>query len=264
VPLAHAQVERLGTHVATTAVPVVVASAPPPPSIHQDIMLIVRGAFQRFDRLLAGQSTVLSAPAARSATLPDPSEVRRAEVDVAQARTALQLAEAEQSRARSGESGAELRAAERDFAAARTAVVRAQLGLRRLNGPDPVVLGSAERAVQRAEATLRLMRSAQPPSVGQSATPARPSAIADAERFLSDARARRDSILQGPSPEAVEAARRTLADAQASLAAAEERLLAAQSAPVPSTDDADRAAAMSRIRLVQAESRLRRLLGDRQ
>jgi hypothetical protein len=140
-------------------------------------------------------------------------------------------------------------------------VVRARLDLLRLANPDPVVLASTERAVQRAEATLRMLTSAKPPSGAQPASVAQIPAIEAAERTLHDARARHDSILQGPPPGAVETARHALTEAQVNVEEAERRLLAARAVPAPSTDDADSAVAASRARLAQAEARLRDLLG---
>jgi hypothetical protein len=73
-------------------------------------MLAVRGAIEELDQILVDHSTHLSRPAGPAARIgqpPDPNEVRRAKQDVAQARTAVQLAEVEQTRARFGASGSQ-------------------------------------------------------------------------------------------------------------------------------------------------------------
>lgn len=132
--------------------------------------------------------------------------LQAAEAEVARAWATLREARAEQVRIMSSPEIVTLATAERELAQAQARATRADVDLQRIRQPDPVQLDAAERALWRAEATLRVARAARPGSepalnpVGQAWE------IRQAELAVQDALTRRDALRVGPTAEALAAA----------------------------------------------------------
>jgi hypothetical protein len=186
-------------------------------------------------------------------------DVDRAEDEVAQAWVALQAARAEQARIASSSEGAELRAAEQELSIAGAQAVRTRLDLLRLSSPDPAQLAEANRAVERAHATLQDARPARSARNGSdNAASERSATTASAALALQAAIARRDQILAGPASEQIEAARHADAVAQDALEAATDRLAAAREQwNQPAIDAASSALLSAQDALSSAEVELR-------
>jgi hypothetical protein len=191
---------------------------------------------------------------------PDHADVRRAEERAEQARALLQRARDDQARASSIPEALELFRAQREVSEAKAMVERSRLDLERLNGPNPASLTLAERTVQRAEATLRAIRSEGATRKLDGTEALRETTAADAERALQEAVAQRDRILQPPSASEVDAAHRAQAAAQLTLEAAARCLDAARQRYGPlSVDEADAAVVAAQIAVYDAEASLRAL-----
>ena len=96
-------------------------------------------------------------------------------------------------------------------------MTNAQQDLQRLNGPNPVILEAADREVQRAQATLRIIRTTRPPRDDPDAQSDTASALAAAQVALDEAVRRRDRLRAGPEPQQVERSQQALAAAQRQL-----------------------------------------------
>jgi hypothetical protein len=187
-------------------------------------------------------------------------ETRRAEERVAQARSTLQQAQADQQRAANSPEAAALRAADRELASAQTMVTSAQQDLQRLSQPNPVILEAVDREVQRAQATLRILKATRPPRDDPDAPADTASALAAAQAALDPAVLRRDRLRPGPDPQQVERPQHPLAAAQRQPEDARLRYdVAVRAAPVPDLDAADAAVLAARRALYDAEATLQAL-----
>jgi hypothetical protein len=207
-------------------------------------------------------ATLAQTEIAANATAASPREVeiRRAEERVAAARSMLQQAQADQERAANSPEAVALRAAERELANARNMVTIAQQDLQRLSEPNPVMLEAAEREVQRAQATLRIIRTTRPPHDDPDAQANQASALGAAQVALNQAIFRRDGLRAGPEPQQVARSQQTLAAAERQLEDARLRYDATvRAAPLPDLDAADAAVLAARRAVYDAEADLQAL-----
>jgi hypothetical protein len=187
-------------------------------------------------------------------------ELRAAEEKVAAARLTLQHAQADQQLAANSPEAVALRAAGRELASAQNVVTSAQQELQQVSAPNPVMLEAADREVQRAQATLRILRTTRPPRDDPEAQSGHAEALAAAQVTLDDAMLRRDRLRAGPEPQQIERARQTLAAAQQQFEDARQRYgVAAQAAPLPDLDAADAGVLAARRALYDAEAALQAL-----
>ncbi len=187
-------------------------------------------------------------------------DVQQAESQVAEAWGALLRANAERARAQSNPEVVALRAAESDLAQAQAQLLRAQVDLKRLEGPNPVMLEAAEREVLRAEATYRAESWARR-TLDRAGTEAlSDSTMTSAQKALDDAIARRDRLRAGPSDSEVDAARRTVSAGHVAYEAAAERVeIARREAALPELESANAAVVAARAAFDHAEARLQSL-----
>ena len=186
--------------------------------------------------------------------------VQAIEAEVAAAWAALREARVEQARLQASPEIVRLTAAEQTHAQAQARAARADVDLQRLSQPDSVQVDAAERALWRAEATLRVARSPRLASDATHDAVANAWEIRQAELVVEEARNRRDALRVGPSPETVSAARDERERAQAALQEATERLKQARQEASTSELDATNAAVLSASAgLTDAEARLQQL-----
>ncbi|MGE3268755.1 MAG: hypothetical protein AB7P40_08425 [Chloroflexota bacterium] len=218
---------------------------------------------QNLSRVMGGRSAQ-GLLAARPLTASEAADIQRAEQQVARARMALLMAESVRAQVMAGLDSLPLRVAEGHLLTARDRVRRAEVNLKRLSGPDPVLLGSAERAVERAEATLRVVslpRSSWRVKAGVQLVDT--VAVMRAEAALQEAIERRDKVLTPPSPDELRSARQALVIAQSDLHDAALRVEALRrEPPLPSPAEATATVVEARARLGAAEARLRALQDD--
>ena len=131
--------------------------------------------------------------------------LQAAEAEVARAWATLREARAEQVRVMSSPEIIVLATAERELAQAQARATRADVDLQRINQPDPVQLDAAERALWRAEATLRVARAARPGSEPAQNPVGQAWEIRQAELAVQESLARRDALRVGPTAEALAA-----------------------------------------------------------
>jgi hypothetical protein len=229
---------------------------------------LVRGLTSTFGQqvlAVSGIELVLGAPAGTAQSGGSGSgwhagALQAAEAEVAHTWALLRQARAEQARVQASPEIVTLAAAQRDVTEAQARVARADTALQRLNQPDSLTVDAAERAVWRAEATLRAARSLRPVHDPMQNPIGNAWEIRQAELLLQEAVTRRDAARVGPSPQVIASARTEREHAQTELAAATARVDQLRQGLTPPPVDASNAAVVSAIAsLTEAEARLQSL-----